>query len=140
MHPNIIGLKDSGGDISKLGCVVHQTEQQNFQVLAGSASFLYAAYHLGCVGGIVALANVLGEQCCELEALFQSGKWDAAEELQKRLIVPNIDVTRKYGVPGLKQAMDWLGYIGGKCRLPLVPLTENDVDIMRKHFKKGGFL
>nr|XP_046230567.1 4-hydroxy-2-oxoglutarate aldolase, mitochondrial isoform X2 [Scatophagus argus] len=46
-HPNILGLKDSGGDITRIGLIVHKTKTQDFQVLAGSAGFLMAAY---CVG------------------------------------------------------------------------------------------
>ncbi|ROT67033.1 hypothetical protein C7M84_014902 [Penaeus vannamei] len=38
-HPNIIGIKESGGDISKIGAIVHRTRSCDFQVLAGSASF-----------------------------------------------------------------------------------------------------
>lgn len=140
VHPNIIGLKDSGGDIAKLGYVVDKTLCNRFQVLAGSASFLYAAYHVGCVGGVCAIANVLGSECCELEALFQEKNWDEALKLQRRLILPNIDVTKRFGVPGLKQSMDWLGYIGGRTRSPLQPLTTNQKDILHKDFKKSGFL
>eukprot|EP00064_Thunnus_orientalis_P021695 superscaffoldBa00006761_g21862 len=43
-HPNILGLKDSGGDITRIGLIVHKTKSQDFQVLAGSAGFLMAAY------------------------------------------------------------------------------------------------
>jgi 4-hydroxy-2-oxoglutarate aldolase len=57
-HPNICGLKDSGGDISKIGEILHLTEGKEFQVLAGSASFLYPAINLGASGGVCALANV----------------------------------------------------------------------------------
>ena len=61
-HPNIVGIKDSGGDITKLGSLVHGTKDQDFQVLAGSASFLLPALVVGAVGGICALANVLPAQ------------------------------------------------------------------------------
>ena len=43
----------------------------------------------GCVGGVCALANVLGEACCELQQLVVSGKLDEAKRLQHRLIAPN---------------------------------------------------
>lgn len=140
IHPNIIGLKDSGGDISKLGLIVHKTRENNFQVLAGSASFLYGAYHVGCVGGVCALANVLGSECCELESLFKAGKWSEATELQKRLIAPNISVTRRFGVPGLKKALEWFGYVGGPTRMPLLPLTPEQVKMLRSDFESNGFL
>jgi 4-hydroxy-2-oxoglutarate aldolase len=61
-HPNIIGVKDSGGDVAKIGEMVAATEGEDFQVLAGSASFLLPALTVGAVGGICALANVLPAQ------------------------------------------------------------------------------
>jgi len=139
-HPNIAGLKDSGGDISKLSYVVHKTKDNGFQVLAGSASFLLAAYHMGCVGGVCALANVLGKECCDLEALYKAGEYDKARDLQYRLIAPNMDVTRKFGVAGLKQAMEWLGYIGGPTRSPLIKLKPDQTAVIEKDFKENGFL
>ncbi|XP_028315963.1 4-hydroxy-2-oxoglutarate aldolase, mitochondrial isoform X2 [Gouania willdenowi] len=93
-HPNIIGLKDSGGDITRIGLIVHKTQAQDFQVLAGSAGFLMAAYCVGAVGGVCALANVLGQELCDLERLCVSGCWKEARVLQQRLIEPN---TADYG-------------------------------------------
>ena len=61
-HPNIVGIKDSGGDVAKIGEMVAATEQEDFQVLAGSASFLLPALTVGAVGGICALANILPAQ------------------------------------------------------------------------------
>ena len=49
-HPNILGIKDSGGDITRLASMVHLTQQEDFQVIAGSASFLLAALTVGAVG------------------------------------------------------------------------------------------
>ena len=61
-HPNIIGLKDSGGDVTRIGSIVQKTRGQDFKVLSGSASFLLPSYLAGSVGGVCALlANVLGD-------------------------------------------------------------------------------
>ena len=49
-HPNIIGIKDSGGDITKIAQLVYETKNQEFSVLAGSASFLLPALQVGAVG------------------------------------------------------------------------------------------
>lgn len=139
-HPNIIGLKDSGGDISRIAVTVQKTRAQGFQVLAGSAGFLMAAYAVGAVGGVCALANVLGQQVCDLAQLCVSGRWDEARELQYRLIEPNAAVTRQYGVPALKQAMEWFGYHGGVCRSPLQPLSPADSARLHEHFSSNGWL
>lgn len=139
-HPNIVGLKDSGGDITRIALIVHKTRSQDFKVLAGSAGFLMAAYSVGAVGGVCALANVLGQQVCELAQLCVSGRWDEARELQYRLIEPNTAVTRQYGVPALKQAMEWFGYHGGLCRSPLQPLSQIDLEMLRVKFTSNGWL
>ncbi|KAL6111154.1 hoga1 [Pungitius sinensis] len=139
-HPNILGLKDSGGDISRIGLIVHRTSTQDFQVLAGSAGFLMAAYSVGAVGGVCALANVLGRELCDLASLCVSGRWEEARRLQQRLIEPNAAVTRKLGVPALKQAMDWFGLHGGACRAPLQPLSEAEAQQLRRDFSSNGWL
>jgi len=139
LHPNIIGLKDSGGDITKIGNMVYKTKDNNFKIIAGSAGFLYSSLALGCVGGICALANVMGSEVCELYTLFHEGKHTEAQQLQHRLIGPNSAVTRRFGVPGLKKAMDWYGYYGGRTREPLLPLTVAETELLRKAFTDSEF-
>ncbi|XP_074642649.1 4-hydroxy-2-oxoglutarate aldolase, mitochondrial-like isoform X2 [Tubulanus polymorphus] len=139
-HPNIIGLKDSGGDISKIGYLCYRTKDEDFQILAGSASFLLPSYELGCVGGVCALANVLGEQVCQLHTLYHKGDIEAAVKLQHRLIAPNTAVTRSFGVPGLKTAMEWYGLYGGPTRRPLTPITEDEINQLKSIFRQNKFL
>ncbi|XP_069756400.1 4-hydroxy-2-oxoglutarate aldolase, mitochondrial [Narcine bancroftii] len=139
-HPNIIGLKDSGGDITRIAQIIHKTKKQDFQVLAGSAGYLLASYAMGAVGGVCALANVLGQPLCNLENLCLEGQWADARELQCRLIEPNAAVTRKFGIAALKEAMEWFGYFGGSCRAPLLPLTEAERTELRRNFTSNGWL
>ncbi|XP_053063326.1 4-hydroxy-2-oxoglutarate aldolase, mitochondrial isoform X6 [Acinonyx jubatus] len=139
-HPNIVGIKDSGGDVTRMGLIVHKTGRQDFQVLAGSAGFLLASYAVGAVGGVCALANVLGAQVCQLERLCLTGQWEDAQKLQHRLIEPNTAVTRRFGIPGLKKTMDWFGYYGGPCRAPLQELSPTDEEALRMDFTSNGWL
>ncbi|NWS45357.1 HOGA1 protein, partial [Probosciger aterrimus] len=139
-HPNILGIKDSGGDITRIGLMVHKTRQEDFQVLAGSAGFLLASYALGASGGVCALANILGAPLCQLDRLCREGHWQEARELQHRLIEPNTAVTRRFGIPGLKKAMEWFGYYGGPCRAPLAPLSPPQVEELRGSFSANGWL
>ncbi|NXW64492.1 HOGA1 protein, partial [Eurystomus gularis] len=139
-HPNIVGIKDSGGDITRMGLMVHKTQQEDFQVLAGSAGFLLASYALGASGGVCALANILGTPLCQLDHLCREGRWQEARDLQHRLIEPNTAVTRQFGIPGLKKAMEWFGYYGGPCRVPLAPLSSPQVEKLRSTFSANGWL
>jgi len=118
---------------------VHLTKGEGFQLIAGSASFLLPALTVGAVGGICALANALPGQVCALQQLFSEGKWDEARQLQHRLIAPNNAVTKQFGVPGLKAAMEWFGFYGGPTRRPLLPLTEGEVKALEASFTSNQF-
>jgi len=138
-HPNIIGMKESGGDITKIGSMVHLTKGEDFQLLAGSASFLLPSLAVGAVGGICALANVLPGPVCQLQKLCMENKLEEAKELQHRLISPNSAVTKLFGVPGLKESMAWFGYYGGPTRRPLVPLAAGESKALENCFSSSGF-
>ena len=122
-HQNIIGLKESGGNIAFLGEVIKKVPA-DFFYFTGSGSVFYSALELGATGAILALANVAPELCVKLYELFQSGQKDEARELQYRLIPLNRAVTETYGIPSVKYALDRRGFFGGPCRSPLLPLEE----------------
>jgi 4-hydroxy-2-oxoglutarate aldolase len=122
-HPNIIGIKESGGDIAQIADLV-AVSKEGFTVLAGSASTLYAALCAGVGGAILALAAVVPEPCARLFALMRDGKHHEARTLQRRLLPLARLVTTTYGVPGLKAALLAQGVDAGFPRLPLVPAPD----------------
>ena len=138
-HPNIVGIKDSSGNVVKLGDII-RAAPSTFNVLAGSASFFYPALVLGAVGVVAALANVAAEQCHRIYRYAQEGRHEEARQLQLKMIPPNTAVTARFGVPGLKQALDWLGYYGGPLRSPLGPLDEAQQAVLRATLVEGGML
>jgi 4-hydroxy-2-oxoglutarate aldolase len=117
-HPNIIGIKDSSGNIGQLSEIVHLS-QKRFAVFVGSAPVFFPALCIGAVGGILAVANVVPQDCVEIQNLFNEGKMNETRELQSRLTPLAKAVTTKYGIGGLKMAMDLTGYFGGDPRPPL---------------------
>ncbi|KFQ39245.1 hypothetical protein N332_07019, partial [Mesitornis unicolor] len=139
-HSNIVGIKDSSGDITRMGLMVHKTQQEDFQVLAGSAGFLLASYALGRGTGCCPGGTGLGPPVCQLARLCREGHWQEARDLQHRLIEPNTAVTRRFGIPGLKKAMEWFGYYGGPCRAPLAPLSPAQIEELRSTFSANGWL
>ncbi len=117
-HPNIVGIKDSSGNIEQLSEIV-RLSRKGFATFVGSAPVFLPALCVGAVGGILAVANVLPHVCVEIQNLFLKGKIDEARDLQNRLTPIAKAVTTKYGIGGLKLAMDLSGYFGGNPRLPL---------------------
>jgi len=139
-HPNIIGLKDSGGDVTKIGLMAHETRDADFQIVAGSASFFLAALSVGAVGCVPALGNIAGAKLAQLLQAFQHGDMETARAIQRPLIEANTAVTARFGVPGLKAALDMLGYYGGPVRSPLLPLSPEDTETLRRILTKSGLL
>lgn len=139
LHPNIVGIKDTSGNVTQLAETVRLVPA-GFQVLAGSASFFLPGLAVGAAGGILALANIAPEKAIEMHRLFREGKWDEAGELQRRMIPVNAAVTARFGIAGLKAALDMLGYYGGPVRSPLLNLTEGERLALREVLLEGGIL
>ena len=129
-HPNIVGLKESGGDVGQIAEYVARTPD-TFTVLAGSGTALFHALCAGCAGAILAVAALVPDDCVSLWTLVREGRLDEARALQRRLMPIARAVGAGYGVPGLKAALDLLGFAGGPPRPPLRPLSSQAVEIIR---------
>jgi 4-hydroxy-2-oxoglutarate aldolase len=138
-HPNIAGMKDTSGNITQLAETV-RLAGPGFQVLAGSAGFFLPGLAVGAVGGILALANIAPEMGLEVVRLFEAGALAEAAELQRKMIPVNQAVTGRFGIAGLKAAMDMLGYYGGPVRSPLLGITEDERQTLRGILEEGGVL
>jgi len=117
-HSNIIGVKDSSGNIGQLTEIIHLSKK-GFAVFVGAAPVFFPALCVGAAGGILAVANTAPEECVRIQNLFDRGKMEEARALQNRLTPLAKAVTTKYGIGGLKMAMDLTGYFGGDPRSPL---------------------
>jgi 4-hydroxy-2-oxoglutarate aldolase len=139
LHPNIVGVKDSSGNLIKLADTIGSTGP-DFQVLAGSGGFFLAGLAVGAVGCVPALGNVAPQEVIDIQHLFKARRMDDAAELQRRMIPVNTAVTARFGVPGLKAVLDMLGYYGGPVRAPLMDLGESDRRILQDILVEGGLM
>jgi 4-hydroxy-2-oxoglutarate aldolase len=136
-HPNIIGMKESGGDIAQIAEFVARTPD-DFTVLAGSASTLFHALCAGCDGAILALAAILPDDCVQLWNFVREGRLDEARALQRRLLPLARSVGAVHGIPGLKAALNLMGFVGGLPRPPFARVTSETVDAIRKQLEAAG--
>jgi len=130
-HPNIIGVKDSAGNLAKLAQIVAATsgraeQQRAFSVFAGSAGYLLPALVGGAVGAVAALANIFPREVCRVQELYHAGQLEEARSLQARLVPANTAVTTAYNVAGLKAALELTAGYGGSPRAPLHPLSAEE--------------
>ena len=138
-HPNIVGLKDtSKEDISIYVKAVPPGAE--FAVLAGSINKFYDGLVKGAVGGVLSLADYLPQKCCELQQAFLAGDQEKAKQMDEYLRALSSRAAGKFGVAGLKAAMDLLGYYGGPPRLPLVEIADSDKHQLLAVLQKEGLL
>jgi len=122
-HPNFAGIKDSSGNLATLGEAIPHLDS-HFSFLMGAASIFLAGLMEGASGGILAVANVAPSHCLKLYRLYLEKKFKEALKIQLDIIPLNKAIIQTFGIPGLKHGLDLLGYYGGPCRLPLLPLEE----------------
>jgi len=137
-HPNIIGMKESNADIAQIADLVSGSPA-DFQVLAGTTSTFYAALCVGAVGGILAPACVIPDACVRLFELARAGRHAEAVQLQRELVPLARLLGQAYGVPGLKAALNLIGYDVGVPRPPLQPAPGAASDALREaiaHFEE----
>jgi 4-hydroxy-2-oxoglutarate aldolase len=136
-HPKIVGMKDSSpGNLSAY--ILHA--KIGFSLLAGSANFFFTGLLMGAVGGVLSLANAFPEPCCRLYELGIARELEEGRELQFELMRINQLVSGKFGVAGVKVAMDLAGLYGGPPRAPLLPLTKEEGEKMREDLIASGYL
>src|SRR6202789_1306664 len=102
-HPNIIGMKDSSGDMKGIAAIIAAAPKE-FQTLTGAAATLYDALELGAVGAILGLADVFPGLCADIYEAARTGNRATAQALAQKLAVPAKMLLMDYGIGGRKYA------------------------------------
>jgi len=119
-HENVVGIKDSSGDVRNLGALVEACEGRA-TVLVGSGTLLYGGLELGARGGILAVGLLATRACARLIEAFREADAATAGAIQERIGALHRSVVGKRGVPGVKAGLEALGLRGGPPRSPLRP-------------------
>lgn len=138
-HPNIIGMKDSAGNLAQL-VELREKTPADFQLLLGSDSVFLAGLLHGMDGAILALANIAPSECVRLYECARKKMWEEARALSERLAPLGRIIVARYGVPGLKAALEELGYFGGAPRPPLLPLEADARQQIREAMRASGLV
>ncbi|HSV30431.1 MAG TPA: dihydrodipicolinate synthase family protein [Atribacteraceae bacterium] len=133
-HPNIFGLKDTSK--GNYDAYITASLGENFYVLSGSADFCFPAMLLGAVGGVLSLANVFPEICYRLFELGRARDLNQGLDFHREIVKLNSLVSGKYGVSGVKAAMDIFGFEGMYPRKPLSGLHSTQREELEKEVRK----
>jgi len=107
-HPNIVANIGAGAGVQRL---------------SGSAATVANDFAAGAVGAVLSIANAAPYAAVSIWEAHRTRDAEAALDWQRRITPAVALITEKYGIPGLKYAMDLNGYYGGPPRLPLVTIS-----------------
>jgi len=136
-HDNVVGIKDSSGDIHNLGAVCEAVDDRG-TVVVGAGTLLYSGLEIGARGGIIAVGLLAAGAACELYRAFMAGRSAEAGRLQERIGPLHKRVVAGTGVPGLKYGLDLLGFTGGAPRPPLLPATDSEREEVAEALERAG--
>ena len=138
-HENIVGIKDSSGDLKRFADYT-EVCGEDCRLFMGNGALLYAALELGGAGGIVALGLLAAEAYGELLEHYRAGRLPKAGQIQQRLAPAHKQIVAAYGARGVKAALDLMGWHGGPPRPPLRPLRDRDRETVERVMRDAELL
>lgn len=136
--PNIIGIKDSSGDLQNTIEIIRSTPKEKFAVLNGRDTLILAALQFGAHGAIPASCNIAPELCVGIYETFVKGDVEAAKSLQSRLHPIRMAMTLGTGNSAVKEAMALLGRPAGPSRCPIAPFGDDKKAKLKSILEKAG--
>ncbi len=138
-HPNIAGIKESSGNVAFVGEIARACPR-DFTLIQGNGSVLFPALALGAKAGILAVAVFTPGEAVEIYRKVQAGEYQKARDLQLRILPAAQRIVGGMGVPGIKYAMEMLGFAAGELRSPLKPVSEEQKKMIRKILEDADLL
>jgi 4-hydroxy-tetrahydrodipicolinate synthase len=138
--PNIIGIKDSSGDLTNTIELVKRTPRDKFSVLNGRDTLIFSALMVGVQGAIPATGNVAPDLCVGIYQAFKRRDFDQASALQERLAHVRLAMTLGTGNGAIKEAMAMLGRPAGPNRMPITPLSEEKKVKLKAALERAGVM
>jgi 4-hydroxy-tetrahydrodipicolinate synthase len=138
--PNIVGIKDSSGDLQNTIEIIRQTPREKFSVLNGRDTLILSALQMGAQGAIPASCNIAPDLCVGIYESFVAGEVEAAKEFQSRLHGVRMAMALGTGNSAVKEAMALLGRGAGPMRSPVLPFGEAQKAKLKSILEKAGLL
>jgi 4-hydroxy-tetrahydrodipicolinate synthase len=138
--PNVVGIKDSSGDLQNTIEIIRSTPREKFSVLNGRDTLILWALAAGAQGAIPASCNIAPDLCVGIYEAFARGELEAAKALQTRLHPIRMAMTLATGNGAVKEAMALQGRSAGPNRAPIAPLSDEKKQKLRHILEKAGVL
>ena len=136
--PGIIGVKEASGDIDQIGLVC-AGKPAKFKVWSGDDSWTLPILAVGGHGVICVVSHIAGKSMARLIEAYLKGDNDVARDIHLALlpVIKSLMTTAANPVP-IKSLVNAMGFPAGPFRLPLVPLTDEQLKFVQKTVHEAG--
>ena len=138
--PGILGVKEASGDLDQIGLVC-AGKPGSFKVWSGDDSWTLPVLAAGGHGVICVVSHIAGHSMKKLIDAYSKGENDVARKIHLGLlpVIKTLMTTAANPVP-IKTALNAMGFAAGPFRLPLVPLTDEQLQSVMKTVRDAGDL
>ena len=140
--PNIVGMKDTSGDITQTEEFIRRTMDVDFKVLGGKDTLLYASLCVGAVGGVCTAGNFMPELIVDIYNKFAAGDMKGALDAQFKLNPVRLSMDAASFPVAAKDMAKLRGMDRGIPYKPTLPTAEGTpaYNRMRESMKEAGLI
>ncbi len=139
-HPQIVGIKDSSGDLQNTIELVKRAQSERFSVLLGRDTLILAGLVFGTRGAIPATCNIAPRLCVGIYESFMGGDMLAARAFQDMLSPVRLALSLGTGNGAVKEALALIGQSCGPNRRPISPLSDEKKATLKAVLAVAGLL
>ena len=145
-HPNIVGLKDSSGNIGYFNaCRYHLRDRKDFAILMGPEEAMGEVVLMGASGGVAGGANIFPKTFVDIYDAAVAKDVDRVRELQERImrvssLIYGVGHHNSSFVKGVKCALSLMGICSDTLAAPREPFNESDRELIRQRLVELGAL
>jgi 4-hydroxy-tetrahydrodipicolinate synthase len=139
--PGILGVKEASGDLDQIGLVCAGKHPESFRVWSGDDSWTLPVLAVGGYGVICVVSHIAGRSMKRMIEAYAKGENDEARKIHLGLlpVIKALMTTAANPVP-VKSVLNAMGFPAGAFRLPLVPLTKDQLDAVMLTIREAGDL
>ena len=138
-HPNIVGIKEASGNISQVAEIAALTKGE-FDIYSGNDDQIVPLMSLGGKGVISVLSNILPKQTVEICDKFFAGDVEGSRDLQLELLPLINSLFCEVNPIPVKTALNLMGKNAGNLRLPLVDMSEKNLETLKASLKQHNLI
>ncbi len=137
---NVIGMKDSSGDITQTEEFIRRNRDVGFRVMCGKDTLIFAGLSVGAIGAVCCTANFLPELVCSIYDKFMAGDLKGSLEAQFTLNPIRLQMDKSSFPVATKDLANILGHEVGRPYLPSKPSPEGQQEALKDVLRKYGYL